>query len=137
MKCLPLSWNHDSTVKSTGSSCKGPGFSSQYPHGDSHPFLTPVLEDPELFSDLTGVHTCTAHTYIYTCRQNTQKKEIDSFYLKISPFLFFLLKLILHLSTTAWLFLTVLMSFLGVILMSLLIKSLNRNHIFDKWTNRI
>lgn len=135
MKCLPSSWNHGSTVKST-STCKGMGFNSQNPCGDSHPSLTLVSEDPGFYSDLTGVHTCTAHSYIYTRRQNTQKK--DKFYLKISPFLFFFLKLILHLSTTAWLFLTVLTSFLGVILMSLLIKSLNRNHIFfDKWTNRI
>ena len=40
-----LGWRDGSVVKSTGCSCRGPGFASQHPHGGSELPVTPVPGD--------------------------------------------------------------------------------------------
>lgn len=53
-----LEWlERQSMVKSSGCSCRGPGFGSQQPHGDSQPFITTVRRDPTSSSDLHCAHT--------------------------------------------------------------------------------
>ena len=42
---LRLGWRDGSVVTSTGCSSRGPGFSSQQPHGSSQPPVTPVPRD--------------------------------------------------------------------------------------------
>lgn len=52
-----LEWlERQSMVKSSGCSCRGPGFGSQQPHGDSQPFITTVRRDPTSSSDLHCAH---------------------------------------------------------------------------------
>ena len=45
LKCICWSWRNGLVVKSTSCSSRGPGFSSQHPHGSSQVSLTPVPED--------------------------------------------------------------------------------------------
>jgi hypothetical protein len=67
---LPIAWGcrYSSVVKSIGCSSRGPGFSSQYPHGGSQLHLTPFPGDLMPYFGLHGhgmhmpSHT---HTHIH------------------------------------------------------------------------
>ena len=53
-----------SAVKSTGCSCRGPGFNSQHPHDNWQPSVTLVSGDLVPFLASTGTsHTCGTQTY--------------------------------------------------------------------------
>jgi hypothetical protein len=51
--------------KSSGYSCRGPRFSSQYPHDGSQAFVTPVLGDLVSSSSLFRYQECIWCTYTY------------------------------------------------------------------------
>lgn len=62
-------WMDGSVIKTICCSCRGLKFNSQYPHSDSQPYITPanaVLWTPSI----PVVHK-------HTCRQNTQKNEMN------------------------------------------------------------
>ena len=73
-------WRNGSGFKSTGCSCRGPGFDSQHPHGSSQVCASPVPGD---LMPSSGLHRpCRHRVYRHTCRQNThthKMKEIKSF----------------------------------------------------------
>jgi hypothetical protein len=61
-------------TKSTRCSCRGPGFSSQCPHGGSQPCISPVSRGQMPSSDLCV--QCTPMVHIHASKQNTHTHKI-------------------------------------------------------------
>lgn len=66
-------WRDGPADRSTGFSCRGPGFSAQHPHGDSWSSVTPGPGDAVPASDLHGWHACTHYPSIHA-NSHSQKR---------------------------------------------------------------
>jgi hypothetical protein len=58
-------------AKSTSCSSRGPGFSSQHPHGGSQLFITPVQGDLMPFKDTRHMHTSRQNTHTHKINTHT------------------------------------------------------------------
>jgi hypothetical protein len=61
-------------LKSTGCSCRGPGFGSQYPHGNSQLSVTSIPSDLMPSSGLQGHYTQMVHMLM--CKKSTHTHKI-------------------------------------------------------------
>lgn len=80
----PCDWRADPVFRSTGYSCRGPGFHSQHPPGGSQRSLTPVAESTLPSSDLMYAHRHNSHGKL---KKNNKTKTTYNSWLEVPPLL--------------------------------------------------